>query len=91
MSTTTATITAYCISTVHDPFWNPGVDRYTCAAADVITLLEELKEERYAYILIEHNDKITLGYGLDCDEDGWGTEYEQLTQSEINNQRKYIR
>jgi hypothetical protein len=85
------TATAYCIPTTYDPFWNPGIERYTVPAQDVITLLEELKEERYAYILLENDDKITLGYGLDCDEEGWGTEYTILTQSEINSQRKYIR
>jgi hypothetical protein len=90
MQTATATITAHCLPIHHDPVWNPGADRYTVPAADVITLLEDLKEERYAYILIEYNNQITLGYGLDCDPEGWGTEYNQLTLSEINFWKKYI-
>ena len=86
----TTTITAHCIPTCHDPIWNPGSDSYTVNAAEVITLLEDLKEERYAYILLEYNNQITVGYGLDCDPEGWGTEYNQLTLSEINFWRKYI-
>jgi hypothetical protein len=39
---------------------------------------------------IEYNNQITLGYGLDCDPEGWGTEYNQLTLSEINFRKKYI-
>ena len=89
-ATATATVTAHCIATTHDPLWNPGTDRYTVDAADIINLLEELKEERYAFILLEYNNRITIGYGLDCDSEGWGTEYNHLTDSEINFQKKFI-
>lgn len=85
------TVTAHCLPTCHDPIWYPGADHYTVPAVDVITLLEDLKEERYAYILLEYNNQITVGYGLDCDEEGWGTEYHELPLSEINFQKKFIK
>jgi hypothetical protein len=90
IATTTTTITAYCIPTTYDPLWNPSTDKYTVDAAKIINLLEELKEERYAFILLEYNGELTIGYGLDCDPEGWGDEYEQFTISDVKYWKKFI-
>jgi hypothetical protein len=86
----TATFTAHCIPTTHDTLWNPGVDRYTQPAADMVNFLDEIKEEGYAFILIEYNNQITLGYALDGDCEGWGTEYETMGEKSIAFWKQFV-